>query len=305
MQIRFLHNVATYIAAHRLYLDYVSFEKVATNSQLGSDVASIKAVVDANLDAKSSLIPGLAADAVWDETLTGTNHNAAQSAGRRLRQINAPIVTEGIAQGGGANYITLEAAASAINGAYDPAIITITAGTGAGQSRIILQYNGTSKRATVHRGWRVVPDATSEYLIQAHADIVSVNEGNAQAGGANTITLNSDASGTDDVYIGQLCFLVSGTGEDQCGMVCAYNGTTKVATVEVGHGGGWAVVPDATTAYVMMPASPILLAACDMSAQKVSGLTFTVPGQVDANIQYVNDVTVKGTGTEADPWNPA
>lgn len=37
---------------------------------------------------------------------------------------------------------------------------------------------------------------------------------------------------------------------------------------------------------------------------KTDQLTFTVAGQVDANIQYANDVQVKGTGTAADPWNP-
>lgn len=31
---------------------------------------------------------------------------------------------------------------------------------------------------------------------------------------------------------------------------------------------------------------------------------FTVANQVDSNIQYVNDVQVDGTGTDADPWNP-
>ena len=37
---------------------------------------------------------------------------------------------------------------------------------------------------------------------------------------------------------------------------------------------------------------------------KTDSLSFTVAGQVDANIQYVNDIQVKGTGTTADPWNP-
>jgi hypothetical protein len=38
---------------------------------------------------------------------------------------------------------------------------------------------------------------------------------------------------------------------------------------------------------------------------KTDSLAFTVAGQVDANIQYVNDVAVSGVGSEADPWNPA
>jgi hypothetical protein len=37
---------------------------------------------------------------------------------------------------------------------------------------------------------------------------------------------------------------------------------------------------------------------------KTAQLTFTETGIVDANIQYVNDIEVKGTGEELDPWNP-
>lgn len=37
---------------------------------------------------------------------------------------------------------------------------------------------------------------------------------------------------------------------------------------------------------------------------KTTGLNFTVSGQVDANIQYVNDAQVTGTGTSVDPWGP-
>lgn len=47
-------------------------------------------------------------------------------------------------------------------------------------------------------------------------------------------------------------------------------------------------------------------ASSDISAikAKTDNLTFSQAGIVDANIQYVNDVQVKGTGTELDPWNP-
>lgn len=37
---------------------------------------------------------------------------------------------------------------------------------------------------------------------------------------------------------------------------------------------------------------------------KTDSLTFTVPNVLDANIQYVNDIEVKGTGEDNDPWNP-
>jgi hypothetical protein len=37
---------------------------------------------------------------------------------------------------------------------------------------------------------------------------------------------------------------------------------------------------------------------------KTDGLTFTVPENLDVNIKYVNDIEVKGTGEDNDPWNP-
>lgn len=45
----------------------------------------------------------------------------------------------------------------------------------------------------------------------------------------------------------------------------------------------------------------------DVAAIKVKTdqLGFTVPGQVDSNIQYVNDVAVEGTGATGDEWGPA
>jgi hypothetical protein len=46
MRLRFLHNPITYNASHSLRLDYVSFEKVATNNALSSDVAAIKIKTD-------------------------------------------------------------------------------------------------------------------------------------------------------------------------------------------------------------------------------------------------------------------
>jgi len=42
----------------------------------------------------------------------------------------------------------------------------------------------------------------------------------------------------------------------------------------------------------------------DLVKSKTDGLTFSQAGVVDANIQYVNDIEVKGTGEDDNPWNP-
>jgi hypothetical protein len=103
----------------------------------------------------------------------------------------------------------------------------------------------------------VAVDATSQYVILAYSDLRSVNEGLLRGATANTVTLNTNASPIDNTYRGQLIFLVSGTGQDQTGMVIAYDGATKIATVEA----DWDTLPDDTTGYVMIPSSPVLLAA--------------------------------------------
>jgi hypothetical protein len=196
------------------------------------------------------------ADIVWDEVLTGATHNIASSAGRRLRQLASVIVRAGTAQGSGTgnNQIQLDAGASATNGDYDPGLIFIETGTGAGQARLILHYNGSTKVATVDRDWRVNPDNTSEFVILADAGRNSVNEGLAQGGTSTTITLNASASSSDDAYNGQLVFIRSGTGQDQVGLVEDYVGSTKVATIRTRSATGqWATVPDTTSAYMMIP----------------------------------------------------
>jgi hypothetical protein len=196
------------------------------------------------------------ADIVWDEVLTGATHNIASSAGRRLRQLASVIVRAGTAQGPGTgnNQIQLDAGASSTNGEYDPGLIFIETGTGAGQARLILQYNGSTKVATVDRDWRINPDNTSEFVILADAGRNSVNEGLAQGGTSTTITLNASASATDDAYNGQLVFIRSGTGQDQVGLVEDYVGSTKVATIRTRSATGqWETVPDTTSAYMMIP----------------------------------------------------
>ncbi len=80
----------------------------------------------------------------------------------------------GTATAGTATTITLPAAASVYLGAYVGNVITITGGTGSGQTRTIISYNGqtamsaalgNSGVATVSVAWGTNPDATSTYSI--------------------------------------------------------------------------------------------------------------------------------------------
>lgn len=191
-------------------------------------------------------------NAVWNEVLTGVTHNIKNSTGKRLRDLASNVVHTDTARGPAVNgnQIELASSASATNGAYDPSMITIIDGTGQGQTRLIYEYNGSTKIATIDRNWKVNPDDTSEYVISSHPGREHVNEGLARGGSSNTITLNSLASDGDDVYNDQIIFLRSGLGEDQVAAINAYNGTTKIATIDK----NWNVIPDNTTGYVMLPA---------------------------------------------------
>lgn len=278
-----------------------------TVNEYGGDITDLTDILD-DTGTSGVLLAGTATSAqlvddIWDEALTAATHNVATSAGRRLRQSTSTIIHEEIAQGPGlgspepTNQIQLDTGASAIDGAYDPAGIAIVAGTGSGQDRNIIEYDGTTKIATVDRDWKVNPDNTSEFIVYANAGREHVNEGLAAGGTSNTITLNALASSGDNVYRGQLVFIRSGTGADQSALITAYNGTTKVATVDP----NWVVAPNATSGYVILPNSPSLLAtatqasidAIEVDTQDIQSRipASLVSGKMDSDVTAINSNT--------------
>jgi len=190
-------------------------------------------------------------DAVWNAELTGATYNIPTSAGRILRQIASNIITDGMVVSATVNTVTLNGDSSNFANAYDPAMITIVAGTGYGETRGILEYNSTTHTVVVDRNWVVVPDNTSEYIITGWSGREHVNEGLARGVGTvpNSIILNERASDFDDAYKGQIVFIRSGTGQDQACKINSYNGTTKEAITT----NEWNVAPDTTSGYVILP----------------------------------------------------
>jgi hypothetical protein len=73
----------------------------------------------------------------------------------------------GTAQAGAATTVTLAAGASATDDLFNGQVVKIYGGTGAGQSRVITDYVGSTKVATVDRAWATNPDATSTYAVMA------------------------------------------------------------------------------------------------------------------------------------------
>ncbi len=75
----------------------------------------------------------------------------------------------GSATAGSANSITLAAGASAVDGTYVGMHISLTSGTGSGQTGIIAGYNGATKVATMMVNWTTPPAAATGYTIAANA----------------------------------------------------------------------------------------------------------------------------------------
>jgi hypothetical protein len=154
------------------------------------------------------------------------------------------------AQSGTFETIVLDANASATNDIYAGKTITLTGGTGAGQVRRIASYVGSTKTATVTAPWATTPDNTTTFSIQkgGGAEVLAgkgVLSGTAQAGASSTITLAATASSSATEYTNLIIRLDGGTGSGEVRRIFAYNGSTKVATVNT----AWTTPPDNTTTY--------------------------------------------------------
>lgn len=109
-------------------------------------------------------IPNATAGANGGLPLQGSaipNANAGATGG-----LQAGIVRAATAQAGASSTITLDGSASATDDIYNGYRIRITSGTGAGQgNRLITDYVGSTKVATVGPDWTTAPDNTSVFEI--------------------------------------------------------------------------------------------------------------------------------------------
>lgn len=189
-------------------------------------------------------------DAVWDENMSG--HNVKNSAAKFLKQggggTQVTLIT-GTAVAAGSSSITLDSDAVAQADIYNGNLIVITGGTGAGQTRRIIDYTA-ARVATVDLAWVSTPNATSTYELVAAPTSYLADEGTVAAADATSVTLASTAPAGDDTLNNALITITGGTGSGQTRVITDYNGTSKVATVAA-----WSVTPDTTSTYAVMPAA--------------------------------------------------
>ena len=81
----------------------------------------------------------------------------------------------GTLQAGTSTTVTLKSTASAVDDIYNGMYVNITGGTGSGQTRLIEDYNGTTKVATVGEAFTVTPNGTSTYTTTTFSAL-SVNQ---------------------------------------------------------------------------------------------------------------------------------
>lgn len=264
------------------------------------------------------------ADQVWDEATSG--HLTSGSFGAALSPTE-----HGTAQAGGANTITLRAGAVATDDYYIKQLLTIVAGTGAGQSEYISDYVGATKVATMGASWAVQPDNTSIYILKGGGTIPGASAptaaevadavfdeamsghtsagtfgayinapvtriGTAQAGTTSSITLDASASATNNLYRYHEVWITGGTGAGEASFITGYTGSSKVATVDP----AFTVAPDSTSTFALVKlgidaATPTQVATAVWAATRAGNATAGSFGE------YVNaDATrLAGNATSA------
>jgi len=144
---------------------------------LGTDTLEVDAVQWLGTACATPTVAGVpevdlthVAGATTNVSALATNVDAILTDTGTTGVVNALIernyIENGTAQSGTTNTITLAAGAASTNDLWVGQQISIYAGTGAGQTRGALNYNGSTKVLTVARNWKVNPDATSQYKIQ-------------------------------------------------------------------------------------------------------------------------------------------
>jgi hypothetical protein len=144
----------------------------ATLSTIEGKVDTVDSNVDAVLVDTGTDIPARFDGIEGATFVTGTDsleaiRNRGDAAWTTGSGTGLSSLATGTAQAGAAGTITLAAGASATDDLFNGTRILLTGGTGAGQARIITDYNGTTKVASIAPNWTTNPDATSTYEIQA------------------------------------------------------------------------------------------------------------------------------------------
>jgi len=113
------------------------------------------------------------ATALAEVNTSGGTYDATKMSQQAMSLTGVPVIHAGTAQAGTTGSITLDAGASAVDNLYQWEFIVLTGGTGAGQTRQMSSYAGSTKVATVDPSWTVAPDNTSTFDVLPNIQVSS------------------------------------------------------------------------------------------------------------------------------------
>lgn len=200
---------------------------------------------------------------------------------------------------------------------------TLTVASGIGQASVqsiaANAITATSIATDAITAGKIAADAigASELAADAATEIGTA----VWASAARTLTANTNLNDLSAAGVRAAVGLASANLDTQIGTVDTVVDAILTAVGDVPTNAelstALAAADDAVLAQValvkaktdLIPASPAAVGdipAADITAikAKTDSLNFTVAGQVDANIQYVNDVQVNGTGAAGNEWGP-
>ncbi len=179
---------------------------VITATTIATGAIDADAIAADAIDASALAADAVAeiADGVFDEVASG--HVTAATVGAILQTPHS-----GAAQAGAAGTVTLAAAASATNDLYNGCTIHIISGTGVGQARLITDYDGGTKIASVVPNWATNPAAASVYVILpvGPARVDAITDGIITAG-----SIAADAIGASELAADAVAEIADGVADE-------------------------------------------------------------------------------------------
>lgn len=143
-------------------------------------------------------------------------------------------IDSGVAQEGTARTIKIRSAATLGANQARGHVIELVAGTGAGQTRIVVS-NDASDVLTVDRDWGATPDETTVYIIHRHKGppfLGTLHAGRIDDSSPDTDEFNGDTnlSSDDDFYNHWILTFLTGDNAGLAREVMDYDGTNRTFT---------------------------------------------------------------------------
>lgn len=129
--------------------------------------AVVSVIASFSIENRNEVSASAIADAVWDEVISNSAHNGAQSAGKRLRQSSGVTVVEGTISDVSPTSTSFDTDLTAVSGFYDDQLFLFTSGSLAGQSKPVLAYTQSNGQVTVAEAFTAAPSNGDEFEIRA------------------------------------------------------------------------------------------------------------------------------------------